>query len=141
MQQQGRDNARTPIQWSDAPHGGFTESTPWLTINPNYTEINAKEALANPNSIFYFYQKMLAYRKEHSTLIYGDYQLLAAESEKVYAYRRWDEDGDFLVLLNFSDDVLTSSQFVNTDNYQLIHSNYTQRSIFLRPWEARIYRL
>ncbi|MFK7979507.1 MAG: alpha-glucosidase [Saprospiraceae bacterium] len=140
VQQQGRDNARTPIQWSDAPNGGFTEGKPWLTINPNYTEINAKEALGDMNSIFYFYQKMLTYRKENSTLIYGDYQLLAADSETVYAYRRWDEAGDFLVILNFSEQQLTLSNLVNIDAYQLVQSNYTNRSVFLRPWEARIYR-
>lgn len=140
VQQQGRDNARTPIQWSDAEHGGFTVGKPWLTINPNYTEINAKEALIDTNSIFYFYQKMLSYRKENPTLIYGDYQLLAAESEAIYAYRRWNEGGDFLVILNFSEEQLNTSNFVNTDTYRLVHANYNHRSIFLRPWEARIYR-
>ncbi len=140
VQQQGRDNARTPIQWSDAEHGGFTDGQPWLTINPNYKEINAEEALIDTNSVFYFYQKMLSYRKENTTLIYGDYQLLAAESEAVYAYRRWDEGGDFLVILNFSDKELSIRNFVNTDTYRLIHANYTNRSVFLRPWEARIYR-
>ena len=83
---------------------------------------------------------MLAYRKENPTLIYGDYQLLAAESETIYAYRRWDEAGDFLVILNFSEDQLALSNFVNIDAYQLIQSNYINRSVFLRPWEARIYR-
>ncbi len=140
VQQQGRDNARTPIQWSDAENGGFTDGTPWLKLNPNYTSINAKTALADEQSIFYFYKNLLAYRKNTPTLIYGDYQLLAAESEKVYAYRRWDEEGDFLVILNFSDDQLFSSNFVNTDDYQLLQSNYTNRSVFLRSWEARIYR-
>jgi len=140
VQQQGRDNARTPIQWSDASNAGFSSGTPWLKLNPNYTSINAKAALADEQSIFYFYKNLLAYRKVTPTLIYGDYQLLAVESEKIYAYRRWDEDGDFLILLNFSDDELISSNFVNTDNYHFLHSNYINRSIFLRPWEARVYK-
>ena len=83
---------------------------------------------------------MLTYRKQYKTLIYGDYQLLAAESEQVFAYRRWDEDGDFLIILNFSDEKLSLSNFINTDNYRLINSNYTVKSIFLRPWESRIYQ-
>lgn len=140
VQQQGRDNARTPMQWSDAPQGGFTKGEPWLKINPNYTTINAKTALANKASVFYFYKKLLTYRKTTPTLIYGDYQLLAAESEKVYAYRRWDADGDFLIILNFSDEKLSLSNFVNTDTHSLVQSNYPNRSIFLRPWEARIYQ-
>ena len=140
VQQQGRDNARTPIQWNDTEHGGFTEGQPWLTINPNYTEINAEESLTDTNSVFYFYQRMLAYRKAHPTLIYGDYQLLAAESETIYAYKRWDQDGDFLVILNFSDGLLNTSNYINTDTYKFVSSNYINRSVFLRPWEARIYR-
>ncbi len=139
VQQQGRDNARTPIQWDDTANAGFTKGNPWLTINPNYTTINAKEALADEASIFYFYKELLAYRKDNPTLIYGDYQLLAAESETVYAYKRWDEDGAFLVVLNFSDHQLSLSNFVDIDNYKLVKSNYQARSIFLRPWEARIY--
>ncbi|MEM6318838.1 MAG: alpha-glucosidase [Bacteroidota bacterium] len=140
VQQQGRDNARTPMQWNGQPNGGFTTGTPWLTVNPNYKEINAEEALADEQSIFYFYQQLLAYRKANSTLIYGDYQLLAAESELVYAYRRWDEAGDYLVLLNFSDQTLVVSNFVDVDKYELVQSNYQTRSVYLRPWEARIYK-
>ena len=62
VQQQGRDNARTPIQWSDAPNAGFTEGTPWLKLNPNYKEINADKVLRDKNSIFYFYQNMLQFQ-------------------------------------------------------------------------------
>jgi len=140
VQQQGRDNARTPIQWDETANAGFTTGNPWLTINPNYATINAKEALADEASIFYFYKALLTYRKANPTLIYGAYQILAAESELVYAYRRWDEDGEFLVILNFSDTQLSVSNYVAIDNYKLVKSNYQNRSIFLRPWEARIYK-
>ncbi len=141
VQQQGRDNARTPIQWDETTNAGFTTGDPWLTINPNYPTINAKEALSDKDSIFYYYKELLTYRKANPTLIYGDYQLLAAESELVYAYKRWDEDGSFLIILNFSDQQLNSSNYVDIDRYKLVKSNYQNRSVHLRPWEARIYKM
>ena len=141
VQQQGRDNARTPIQWDETTNAGFTTGNPWLKLNPNYITINAKEVLVNEDSIFYFYKELLAFRKANPTLIYGDYQILAAESETVYAYKRWDEDGIFLMILNFSDAQLSISNFVDIDNCKLVKSNYPNRSTFLRPWEARIYKV
>ena len=59
----GRDNARTPMQWEDSPNAGFTTGTPWLPVNPNYHEINAAAALADPDSVFYHYQKLIRLRK------------------------------------------------------------------------------
>lgn len=109
-------------------------------MNPNYTSINVKEALADKNSIFYFYQKMLQYRKDNPALIYGDFQLLAAESEKVFAYKRWNENEEFCIILNFSEEKLVLSNFVNVDGFKLKKSNYSFRSIYLRSWEANIYK-
>ena len=140
VHQQGRDNARTPIQWDDSKNAGFTTGTPWLKVNPNYQQINVKEALADKDSIFYFYQKMLAFRKTNPTLIYGDFRLLTIESEQVFAYERKDEEGTFLILLNFTDEPLLVANFVNVDSYQLLMHNYTSRSFYLRPREARIYK-
>lgn len=142
VQQQGRDNARTPIQWSAGTHAGFSAHAPWLTINPNYTRINAEEALNDEDSIFYYYQKMLRFRKSNKTLVYGDFQVFLPASEILFAYRRWDEQGDFIVLLNFSDTFLDIPEAVSLENYQLELSNYSlKNSNSLRPWEARIYQL
>ena len=140
VHQQGRDNARTPIQWDDSPNAGFTTGTPWLKLNPNYPKINVKESLEDSNSIFYFYQKLLAFRKTNPTLIYGDFRMLASESEQVFAYKRSDEVATFLILLNFTSQQLLSASYVGLDNYKLIISNYSKKSIYLRPWEARIYQ-
>lgn len=136
---QGRDNARTPIQWDASPHAGFTTGTPWIKVNPNYTHINAKAALANPTSIFYYYQKMLQLRKQYSTLIYGDYEDLMPDSEQLYAYRRWDENGEFLVLLNFSDEKMEAFPKPKRDA-ALIIGNYEKEGKVLKAWEARVYR-
>jgi len=140
VHQQGRDNARTPIQWDDSPNAGFTSGTPWLKINPNYQQINVQEALVDKDSIFHFYKKMLAFRKSNPTLIYGDFKILATESEQVFAYKRWDEAGEFLVLLNFTDEVLLTANFVNVDTYRLLVHNYNSSNIYLRPRAARVYK-
>jgi len=139
VQQQGRDNARTPMQWSNAPHAGFTSGMPWLKLNPSYTEINVKEALEDSSSIFYYYKELLAYRRANPTLIYGDFELLAPESEQLFAYRRWDTNHEFLVLLNFSATPLLIEGLVEWDLFQLIKSNYSDTSDQLRAWESRIY--
>lgn len=139
VQQQGRDNARTPMQWGNALHAGFTSGTPWLKLNPSYTEINVKEALEDSSSIFYYYKELLAYRKANPTLIYGDFELLAPESEQLFAYRRWDANHEFLVLLNFSATPLPVEGWVEWDLFHLIKSNYSDTSDQLRAWESRIY--
>lgn len=67
----GRDNARTPMQWDDSLSAGFTTGTPWLPVNPNYKEVNAAAALADEDSIFYYYQKLIALRKQLPVLTEG----------------------------------------------------------------------
>ncbi len=139
VQQQGRDNARTPMQWDNSPHAGFTSGTPWLKLNPSFNTINVKEALEDPNSIFYFYQDLLAYRKLNPTLIYGEFELLAPDSEQLFAYRRSDADHEFLIFLNFSSDTLRLEEKVEWDKYELVKSNYVDSGELLNPWECRIY--
>ena len=74
-----RDNARTPMQWSEKPNAGFTEGTPWIRCNPNYTMINAEEALIDQDSVFYYYQKLIRLRKTEPILTEGKFQLLLPE--------------------------------------------------------------
>lgn len=97
----GRDNARTPMQWTK--EGGFTTGTPWLAMNPNYTEINAEDSLANPESIFYTYQQLIRLRKEHALLTEGSFELLLAEDPELFIYKRTNGgDETWLVVGNFS---------------------------------------
>ena len=107
IQEGGRDNARTPVQWNNYEQAGFTSGTPWLKINPNYTSINVANALVYKDSIFYYYQKMLTLRKAHKTLVYGDYQEFLPQHPDVYFYERKDANGRYLVLLNFSSESQT----------------------------------
>ena len=99
----GRDNARTPMQWDESKNAGFSTAQPWLAVNPNYQAINVQEALANPDSIFYTYQKLVQIRKENSWLIRADFELLDT-ADKVFAYIRKDGDRRFLVVANLSNE-------------------------------------
>lgn len=147
----GRDNARTPMQWSTAANAGFTTGTPWIAVNPNYTEINAEQAIADPDSIFNYYKQLISLRKSHDIMIYGDYQLLLEDHDRIYCYTREHNDEKWLVILNFFG---SEAQFVLPAQIAqrqgvLIISNYTDvdqqcadlGSILLRPYEARVYRL
>lgn len=135
----GRDNARTPMQWSNSVNGGFTEAKPWLKVNPNYPSINVANQEDRKDSILNYYRSMLQFRKDHKTLVYGDYESLQNEHPKIFAYRRWDEEGAFLILLNFSDH---DQQFeASFENLELLINNYKgdDSSLNLRPWEAKVF--
>ena len=142
----GRDNVRTPMHWDDSENAGFTKGKPWINLNPNYPEINVKKAMADPNSIFYFYKKMLAFRKEHSTFVYGKYKDLDPSHEKIYAYRRSDENKTFVVILNFSSETVDFELPEYYGELELCISNYDimddgdLEKIKVLPWEGRIYR-
>ncbi len=142
VHRQGRDNVRTPIQWDDSPNAGFTSGTPWLRLNPNYREINVEAARQDPDSIFYFYRRLLRYRRAHPTLIYGDYEVIDRGSNRLYAYRRWDENGEYYIFLNFSSETLVKLPFPTDKELLLEISNYPKEKVTdpaLNPWEARIY--
>ena len=137
----GRDNARTPMQWDDSQYAGFSTAKPWLKLNPNYTDINAAKDLRDPASIFRYYQRLLRLRKANPTLIYGDFEDLAPDHPRLYAYRRKDEAGMFYICLNFSDKAIDFLLLPKDQKLELILFNYDDiDAILLKPWEARVYK-
>ena len=98
-----RDNARTPMQWSSREHAGFTAGTPWLPVNENYKEINVENSRKDPESLFYYYKKLIALRKENDVLIYGKFQLLDREHPEIFAYERNMAGKKIVVICNFTD--------------------------------------
>ena len=99
----GRDNARTPMQWEPSKNAGFSSADKtWLAVNPNYKDINVASALANPDSIFYTYQKLVELRKTQDWLIDADFELLET-ADKVFAYIRKTQDSSYLIAVNLSD--------------------------------------
>ena len=144
-----RDNARTPVQWNDSDQAGFTTGVPWIKVNPNYKEINAAQALADPNSIFYYYQKLIRLRSENPVIVYGRYDLILDSHEVIYSFTRTLDEDRLLVILNFSSRTPTFNlpEELTYKTTELLISNYevgTSNSIHhitLRPYEARVYRL
>ncbi|MDX8343136.1 alpha-glucosidase [Rossellomorea sp. YZS02] len=143
----GRDNARTPFQWNDDVHGGFTNGVPWIEVNANYHEINALEAMGNQDSIFYHYQKLIALRKRLDILIYGEYELLLEEHPEIMAYMRTWEGQTLLVVANFygGNPQFELPENVDDAHTTLIISNYSDTRErpseihTLRPYEAVVY--
>ncbi|AJA47877.1 oligo-1,6-glucosidase [Clostridium pasteurianum DSM 525 = ATCC 6013] len=140
-----RDNARTPMQWDDTEHGGFTKGVPWIKENSNYTTINVKQCLEDKNSIFYHYQKLLKLRQEKEVFVYGSYELIYPEHPQVFAYRRTLEKEKILVICNFYG-TETIINIKTNDKPKLLISNYRDTNInidnlHLRPYEAVIYQM
>ena len=134
-----RDNARTPMQWDASPHGGFTTGTPWLTENPNYREINATAALADPDSVFHYYRRLIALRKTYPVFVHGDFTLLEPDHPCLFVYRRRLERQSLLVICNYGGGETAWSLPAGWDDAQCLISNYPDRLPGrLRPWEARI---
>ena len=144
-----RDNARTPLHWDDSQNAGFASGTPWIKVNPNYTGINVRNALADPDSIFYYYKKLLQLRKQNLVAVYGTYDLILEGHEKIYAFTRTLEDDRWLVILNFTGKgtVFELPENISYARADLLVANYDVnpaediRNFSLRPYEARIYQL
>ena len=137
----GRDNARTPMQWDSSSNAGFTGGTPWLTVNPNYTAINAQAELADPDSVFHYYRKLIALRKQYPVFVEGDFTLLEAEHPRLFVYRRAWQGETLLVVCNFSGEDTLWQLPEEWKNAELLLSNYPQHSGTLLPWEAKILYL
>lgn len=101
LRYKSRDNARTPFQWDDSENAGFSTGTPWIMVNPNYKEINAKDQLERADSVFHYYQKLIRLRKEQEVIMYGTYDLLLPDSKEIYAYTRTLGEEKLLVVCNF----------------------------------------
>lgn len=134
----GRDNARTPMQWSSEANAGFTTGTPWLPVNPNYTAINAEAALADPDSVFWHYKKLIALRKEYPVFVEGDFTLLEEEHPNLFVYQRGTGEEQILVVCNFGGGETRWTLPALWQDAQVLISNYSDRADMLRPWEAMI---
>jgi len=135
----GRDNARTPMQWTAGKNAGFSEAEPWMPVNPNYTFINAESQMNDPDSVFHFYKKLIRLRKEHPVIVHGDFTLLMEEDTQVFAYTREYEGRKLLVACNFSSQEAKLDEAAATRGEMLI-ANYKEDGdpAVLRAWEVRV---
>ncbi|EHU9517358.1 alpha-glucosidase [Vibrio vulnificus] len=148
IHENSRDNARTPMQWSASPNGGFSQAKPWIEVNPNYPEINVEQALADSDSIFYHYQKLIELRKQHPAIVYGDFTPLFAEHDSVFAYVRSHQDEQLLVINNFSDQEVSLELPYNLQNKEVncLIYNYDSLDMLgvtlsLSPYQCYAFKL
>ena len=149
VHKKSRDNARTPMQWDTTENAGFTSGEPWLGVNTNYREINVERALADPESIFYYYRELIRLRKDNPVIVHGRYDLILDDDPAIYAFTRTLDDERLLVILNFTADtpVFVLPADLPANDSQLLIANLpvddpaTIDRITLRPWEARVYQL
>jgi oligo-1,6-glucosidase len=143
-----RDNARTPMQWDDSAHAGFTTGTPWLAVNPNYRDINAAAQITDPGSVFSHYRQVIALRHNLPVVVAGDFTMLVPGDEQVYAFTRRLDNVELLVVANFSDEA-TAVDLPGARAWadaELLLSNYpgdtgpAARTVTLRAWEARVHK-
>ena len=134
----GRDNARTPMQWNAGENAGFTTGKPWLPVNPNHTEINAEAALADPDSVFHYYKKLIALRKALPVFRDGSFTLLCPEDESVFAYTRDTETEHMLVVCNFTGEEAPFTVPEAFAGAKTLLANYEGEAAVLRPYEAKI---
>src|SRR5262249_39818827 len=127
---------------------GFSTGEPWICVNPNYTEINAAAAVADPDSVFHHYRKLIALRRSDPVVAFGDYCDLLPDDERIYAFTRTLGADALLLLCNFSaaDALASFPEAREWAEAAVVISNYAEASggaplahtdgIALRPWEA-----
>ena len=135
----GRDNARTPMQWTAGENGGFTSGTPWLPVNDNKVFINAEAALEDENSVFHYYKKLIALRKQYRVFRDGRFHLLGAEDPQRFIYERENGTEHLLVVCNFTKDPAPLNTDPIPSHAQLLLTNYAHQGQGLQPYEARMY--
>lgn len=141
-----RDNGRTPMQWDNSEHAGFTNGTPWLPVNDNTVDINVEDENADPNSVLNHFRKMTDLRKQNPVLVYGAYELQVPEHPDIYAYTRVLGDKKVLILLNFSKETSEIKLKDDWSNCSILINNYSDAELFehsikMKPFQAIILNI
>ena len=142
LRYKSRDNARTPFQWDDSENAGFTTGTPWIMVNPNYTEINAAEQMGRADSVFNYYKELIRLRKTNDVIVYGTYELLLPDDKELYVYERRLGEKKLLVICNFygNNRKFTFPEGWDSDRLSVMIGNYSDAQpaaeMDIRPYEA-----
>ena len=151
IQIHSRDNGRTPMQWDASQYAGFTSEDskkPWIAVNSNHEKINAADQLKDEDSIFHYYQKLIALRKdseESDVIAYGDVEPLAQKDPSVFAYRRTYEGHELIVTANFYGKEYQWKGAPDLNGFRKVLGNYEETEIAedgtmkLKPYEAAVW--
>ncbi|HEV8172488.1 MAG TPA: alpha-glucosidase [Actinoplanes sp.] len=145
LRARGRDNARTPMQWDASPNAGFTTGTPWLPVNPNHVEINAAAAVADPDSVYHYYRKLIQLRHDEPAVVDGDFTMLLPHDEQLYAFTRRLGATELLVIGNFSAeparaDIDDAAAWTSAELLLTNAATPPSEDLVLGPWQAVVYR-
>jgi oligo-1,6-glucosidase len=143
---EGRDNARTPMQWSMEKNAGFTSGEPWLQINPNFININVEGQLDDSSSILNYYRRILTLKRENHVFTHGEIKEIEKNNEYVYAYQKRNKEADILVFLSFSETEIDVDYKFGTKNYDMLINNYSFVTksfdkLTLMPYQAIIFEI
>ena len=141
LRRKSRDNARTPMQWDDTENAGFSEAEPWISVIPNYKEINTLDR-EDENSIFSYYRKLIRLRKTVPVLADGSFEALLEEDDRILAYKRRTKEQELYVFCNFFPEE-ASVDFSLPEGCRCLLSNYNEEiqpgALKLRPYEAVMF--
>ena len=145
-QKASRDNARTCMQWSDAPNAGFTEGSPWFVVNDNYCEINVENQQNDPYSLLNFYRDALQFRRDNPVVVYGDYVEHLPKSRELFVYERNLAGKKLLVICSYSEKPVRfdAPEGIHLDEGKQVFGNYENNFVIsngftTRPYEMRVY--
>jgi oligo-1,6-glucosidase len=136
----GRDNARTPMQWTPGPQSGFTSGEPWIPVNPNHTWLNAELERERSGSVYAFYKALIRFRHEHDVVVDGDFTLIDPDHPQLYAYARQTDAERLTVYANLSSEHIDIVMDPRDLDAELILTNHPGNDArdALAPWEARV---
>lgn len=141
LRRKSRDNSRTPMQWDDTENAGFSEAEPWISVIPNYKEINTLDR-EDENSIFSYYRKLIRLRKTVPVLADGSFEALLEEDDRILAYKRRTKEQELYVFCNFFPEE-ASADFSLQEGCRCLLSNYNEEiqpgALKLRPYEAVMF--
>ncbi|MEM7322788.1 MAG: alpha-glucosidase [Actinomycetota bacterium] len=147
LRQRSRDNARTPMQWTDGPQAGFSTATPWMPVNPNHRTINAESQIDDPDSVFSHYRRLIALRRELPVVAHGDFTMLLPAHDQIMAFARRHDDRELLVIANMSSRPAAASldrAAAWSTSVRILCDEAESRTtpseqLRLAPWEAQVY--
>lgn len=145
IQKMTRDQARTPMQWSDSDNGGFSNKEPWMIVNPNYVDINVKHQQNDNNSILNFTRLCIELYKNDSCFAFGHIEPLYIDHKQLLAYRRFDNTSEYVVYINMSNKYIHFK--FNKDHIvkKIVLSNYNKplldEKMIMRPYEAIVLKV
>jgi len=149
LREKSRDNARTPMQWSDEENAGFTKGNPWITVNPNYQYINVEAQKDDKTSVFNYYKDLIALRKQNEVMVYGSFKMLDEDNKRSIAFTREYEDKKWLVTINLTNKKsrIKLHNDIDLSNARILLSSMDNdgddlgKNIMLNPYEAMIIKL